>query len=77
MKLANLKDMNREDLLGALGLSTRPTATGQLVETLATFGIGLLVGAGVALLLAPKPGRELRQEIRTRISPEREQTLQT
>lgn len=77
MKLANLKDLNRDDLLGALGLSTRPTTTGQLVETLATFGIGLLVGAGVALLLARKPGRELRQEIRTRISPDREQALQT
>lgn len=73
MKLAKLKDMEKDDLLGLLGLSTKPTATGQLVPALATFGVGLLVGAGVALLLAPKPGRELRQEIRTRVSPGHEQ----
>jgi hypothetical protein len=77
MKLANLKDMDKDDLLGMLGLSTRPSTAGQLVETLATFGVGLLVGAGVALLLAPKPGRELRQELRTRIAPGREETAQT
>jgi hypothetical protein len=77
MKLANLKDMEKDDLLGLLGLSAKPTTTGQLVETLATFGVGLLVGAGVALLLAPKPGRELRQEIRTRITPGGEQTART
>jgi hypothetical protein len=77
MKLANLKDMDKDDLLGVLGLSTRPTTSAQVIETLATFGIGLLVGAGVALLLAPKPGRELRQELRTRLTPSREQVAQT
>jgi YtxH-like protein len=77
MKLPNLKDMDKDELLGLLGLSTKPTTTSQLVESLATFGVGLLVGAGVALLLAPKPGRELRQEIRTRITPGGEQTART
>jgi gas vesicle protein len=28
-----------------------------------------LVGAGVALLVAPKPGRELREDIRARLRP--------
>ena len=77
MKLANLKNLDRDDVLGALGLSTRPNTTGQLMEALATFGVGLLVGAGVALLLTPKPGRELRQQLRTRISPDREPAIQT
>jgi gas vesicle protein len=27
------------------------------------FGVGLLVGAGVALMLAPKSGRELRRDL--------------
>jgi gas vesicle protein len=40
-----------------------------LLGTLGTFGIGLLVGAGVALLLAPKPGRDLRHDIRAKIRP--------
>ena len=40
--------------------------------TLGTFGVGLLVGAGIALLLAPKPGRQLREDLRERLrrSPE-------
>ena len=29
--------------------------------------LGLLVGAGIALMLAPKPGHELRQELRDRL----------
>ena len=32
--------------------------------TLGTFGVGLLVGAGLGLLLAPKAGRELRDDLR-------------
>lgn len=67
MKLQDLKDMDKDDFLGLLGLQTKRSFTGELLGGLGTFGIGLLVGAGVALLLAPKPGRELRQEIRTKI----------
>jgi hypothetical protein len=77
MNLSNVKHMDRNDLLGLLGLSTRQSTAGQLVEVLATFGVGLLMGAGVALLLAPKPGRELRDEIRTRLAPVREEVAPT
>ena len=38
-----------------------------MAGALGTFGVGLLVGAGVALMLAPKPGRELRGDIRRRL----------
>jgi gas vesicle protein len=37
-----------------------------MVPSLALFGAGLLVGAGLALLLAPTSGRELREEITDR-----------
>jgi YtxH-like protein len=67
MKLQDIKDMNKEDLLGVLGLETKGSDTAAALKTLGTFGVGLLVGAGVALLLAPKPGRELRQDLRTRL----------
>jgi uncharacterized membrane protein YebE (DUF533 family) len=69
MKLSNLKDMDKDDLLGLLGLSTAPSTTGQLAAVTGIFAVGVLVGAAAALLLAPKPGRELREELRTRISP--------
>jgi hypothetical protein len=77
MKLSSLKDMDKDDLLGILGLSTKQSTSAHLAETLGIFGVGLLVGAGVALLLAPKPGRELREEIRTRINSGREELART
>jgi gas vesicle protein len=67
VKLQDLKDMDKDDFLGLLGLQSKRSFTGELLGSLGTFGIGLLVGAGVALLLAPKPGRELRQDLRTKI----------
>jgi gas vesicle protein len=67
MKLQDLKDMDKDDFLGLIGLQTKRSLTGELLGTLGTFGIGLLVGAGVALLLAPKPGRDLRHDLRAKI----------
>jgi YtxH-like protein len=55
--------MTKDDVLGALGLATRPTATSSLLGILGILGVGMLVGAGAALLLAPKSGRELRGSI--------------
>ena len=67
MKLHDLKDMDKDDFLGLIGLQSKRSFTSEMLGTLGTFGIGLLVGAGVALLLAPKPGRELRGDIRAKI----------
>lgn len=67
MKLHDLKDMDKDDFLGLIGLQSKRSVTSELLGTLGTFGIGLLVGAGIALLLAPKPGRELRGDIRAKI----------
>jgi len=69
MKLHDLKDMDKDDFLGLIGLQSKNSFTSELLGTLGTFGIGLLVGAGVALLLAPKPGRDLRHDIRARPPP--------
>ena len=77
MKMANLKDMDKEGLLGLLGLASERSTAGFLAETLGIFGVGLLVGAGVALLLAPKPGRELREVLRARIGGAREEIART
>ena len=59
--------MDRDDILGMLGLETKSSTAGWLAGTLGTFGLGILVGAGVALMLAPRPGRELRGAIRSRL----------
>ncbi len=67
MKLQDIRNMDKDDYLGILGLETKRSFTNQLLGTLGTFGIGLLVGAGVALLLAPKVGSELRHDLRVKL----------
>jgi uncharacterized membrane protein YebE (DUF533 family) len=62
--------LNKEELLAKLGLETKPSVGQAILSALGPFGIGLLVGAGVALLLAPKSGRELRGSIRSKIGRE-------
>jgi hypothetical protein len=69
MKLRDIKGIDKNDVLGVLGLETKTSTTSHVLATLGIFGIGLLVGAGVALLVAPKPGRELREDIRARLRP--------
>lgn len=67
MNLKDLRNMDKEDLLGIIGLESKQSTGAYLAGTLGTFGLGLLVGAGIALLLAPKPGAELREDIREKL----------
>jgi hypothetical protein len=57
-----------EDIVRALGLQQYYPSrrNNEMVPSLALFGAGVLVGAGLALLLAPTTGRELREEITER-----------
>jgi len=66
MKLQDITNMDKDDVLAMLGLETSRSNSSRLLSTLGTFGIGLLVGAGVGLLLAPKAGSDLRQDLRTK-----------
>lgn len=66
MNLKALRHVDKEDLLNALGLEAKPSTTLWLAGVLGTFGVGLLVGAGLGLLLAPKTGQELRGDLRNR-----------
>jgi hypothetical protein len=51
-----------DEIIRALGLQSRRSGS-DIVPSIALFGAGLLVGAGLALLFAPSSGRELREEI--------------
>jgi YtxH-like protein len=73
MKLRDLTDFDKDDILGALGLQSKPSGGTWALGTFGLFGLGILVGAGVALLMAPKPGNELRRELGERVKTVREQ----
>lgn len=68
MNLDKIKSLDRDDILNLLGLETQHKPVDYLLPGLALFSVGLAVGAGVGLLLAPRPGRELRKDIAERIS---------
>lgn len=67
MTLENMKNLGKDDFLNMLGLETRRNAVDYMVPALALFGVGVVVGTGIGLLVAPRPGRELRQDIAQRI----------
>ncbi len=71
-----LRGFSKDDVLEKLGLQTR-TSTGEwLLGALGFFGLGLLVGAATALLLAPKSGRELRNDLSAKARSLRSQTTE-
>jgi len=67
MNLKELRNLDKDDILEMMGLQTKTSTGAWLAGTLGTFGIGLLVGAGLGLLMAPKAGRELREDLRDRL----------
>ena len=67
MKLSDISDLSKEDVLSALGLALKPSTSQRVVGTLGMFGLGAIVGAGLALLLAPSSGEDLRDDLGRRI----------
>lgn len=65
--LKRLADVDKDDLLDLIGLEERRTSSDKLVPALALFGAGVLVGVGLGLMLAPKTGRELRQDVKQKL----------
>jgi hypothetical protein len=61
------KDLHLDDLKRALGLLEQRSAGGDLLGHFSLFGAGLLVGAGLTLLLTPLSGNELREKIHDRV----------
>jgi hypothetical protein len=62
----DLKKLDKDELLNLIGLETRKDATDYLLPALGAFTVGVLLGVGVGLMLAPKPGNELRSDLRNR-----------
>lgn len=62
-----LPDVDRDDLLDLIGLEVQRSTSERLVPALAIFGAGVLVGVGLGLMLAPKAGSELRDDLRERL----------
>jgi len=73
--LKELRNLDKDSILGALGLETKTSGIEYVLPVLGIFGAGLLTGLGAGLLLAPKAGRELREDIGRRVSSARERAM--
>ncbi len=78
--VAKMKDLtgtlpSKDELARAVGLQSRSGFSDDMLLPLTMFGAGILVGAAVALLFAPKAGRELREDLGTRASELRDEYL--
>ncbi|HLT39659.1 MAG TPA: YtxH domain-containing protein [Enhygromyxa sp.] len=65
MNLENLTNMSRMDLLRSIGLA--PRFSDMILPALGIFAAGAIVGAGTALMLAPRSGNKLRRQIREEV----------
>lgn len=67
MNFRDIRDLSKDDILDAIGLQAKPSTGSWMFGTIGLFGLGLLVGAGMALMLTPKTGIELRQQLNQKI----------
>ena len=58
-----VRNFSADDVLHALGLERKRNAAEKMLPMIGLFGAGLLVGAGIALLLSPKSGAVVREAI--------------
>ncbi len=58
---------SREEIATAAGLQARSPVGGDLLTGLSIFACGIILGAGLALLFAPKAGQDLRRDLAERI----------
>ncbi len=61
--IKELKNLDKDDILGALGLQTKSNAIDSVIPALGLFGAGLLIGTALGMLVAPKTGRTLRKQL--------------
>ena len=58
---------SKEDIASAVGLEARSSASGDMLTAFGIFGTGVILGAGLALLFAPKAGHEIRHDIAEKV----------
>ena len=69
---------SKDDIANTLRqLTGRSHPPDQLLSAVGIFAAGTLTGAALAVLFAPKPGAELRQEIGARVGDLRDKIVKT
>ena len=67
MNLKDITNVDKDQLLGLLGLERTPSTAAVVLRAIGLIGLGAVLGAGVGLLLAPQSGRDLREDLSRRL----------
>lgn len=63
MNAMDLRHLKLNDVLGAVGLQRRSRPMEMVLPAMGLFAAGVAVGCGIGLMLAPKSGAQLRQQL--------------
>jgi YtxH-like protein len=66
LSLSALQDVSKDDVLAAVGLSMKTSTMSRVLAATGVFAAGAVLGAATALLLAPKSGKGLREDLGAR-----------
>jgi hypothetical protein len=58
---------SKEDIASVIGVEPRASTTGDMLTAFGIFGTGMILGAGLGLLFAPKAGSEIRHDIAEKV----------
>ncbi len=72
-----VQDLRLDDALGMIGLARRRSWAARVLPSAGLIAASALVGAGIALLLTPKSGPELRQRLSERAGTVKERFAET
>lgn len=61
--LRSIQGFGVDDVLGSVGLERRRSTLDKVLPAVGYVGLGTVIGAGAALLLAPSSGKELRDKV--------------
>ena len=58
---------SKEDIANAVGFEARASTSTNMLSAFGIFGAGIILGAGLALLFAPKAGHEIRHDLAEKV----------
>jgi hypothetical protein len=60
---SSITNISSDDILEKMGLQKVPSTTSYVLPALGLFSVGMIVGASLGMLFAPKSGHDLRENI--------------